>query len=120
VYSVTSDPDAPINLRQGGWCPDWRSGSEWFPVFFQSESGGNGAYFSEPAVDSEIHRISLLPINEQPAAWGALDETIMTDYYPVVVAGYQGVAMLHGSRIGGMNADNVVAMPTWKDIYVVR
>jgi hypothetical protein len=30
------------------------------------------------------------------------------------------VAMLHGSRIGGMHDDYVLGMPTIKDIYVLR
>ncbi len=44
----------------------------------------------------------------------------MTDYYPGVVTRYEGVAMLHGSRIGGMNTDQVYGMPTWKDIHVLQ
>jgi len=43
---------------------------------------------------------------------------IMTDYYPVISTSYTGSAMLHGSRIGGINADSVYSMPTWKDIFV--
>jgi len=29
------------------------------------------------------------------------------------------VPVLHGSRIGGVNVDQNLAMPTWKDIYVI-
>jgi hypothetical protein len=47
-----------------------------------------------------------------------LDEAILTKYLPLVVTSYQGVAMMHGSRIGGMQVDNLLAMPTLKDIYV--
>jgi peptide/nickel transport system substrate-binding protein len=61
-----------------------------------------------------------LPFQDQPAAWGALDKTVMTDYYPVVVTRYQAAPVLHGSRIGGANVDNVGDMPTWKDIYIVQ
>ncbi len=118
-FAVITDPQAPVNVRIGGWCPDWPSGNSWFPPVFHSEGEGNFAHLSEPAVDAEIERISGLPVEEQPAEWGDLDETIMTDYYPVVVTGYPGAALLHGSRIAGMNIDSAYpTMPTWKDIFV--
>ncbi len=116
---LKDDPDAPINVRPGGWCSDWPSGSSWFPPLLQSNGYVNQAYFAEPAVDAEIDRISGLPLGEQPAAWGDLDRSIMTDYYPAINTGYLGSAMLHGSRIGGMNGDNANGMPTWKDIHVI-
>jgi peptide/nickel transport system substrate-binding protein len=70
-------------------------------------------------VEQAARRIALLPLAEQPAAWGALDEQIQTDYFPIVAAFYQSQAMLHGSRIGGMNNDSLSAAPTWKDLYVL-
>jgi len=117
-FEVSSDPNAPINLRLNGWCSEWPSGSAWFPQLFHSDGSANWAHFAEPAVDAEIDRISQLPLEEQPAAWGALDRSIMTDYYPAIITSYTRSAMLRGSRIGGMNADSVYSMPTWKDIYV--
>ena len=115
---MNDDPDAPVNIRFGGWCSDWPSGNGFFPDLFRSDSDF-WAHFAEPAVDAEIERIAKLPIDQQPAEWGALDQLIMTDYYPVVVTGYLGSALLHGSRIGGMNGDSTIGMPTWKDIHVV-
>ena len=44
----------------------------------------------------------------------------MTDHYPVMVAWYGGMAMPHGSNIGGMNADEYAGMPTWKDLHILR
>nr|MBA3232387.1 hypothetical protein [Propionibacteriales bacterium] len=124
--SVRVDPDAPINLRMGGWCSDWPSGNSFLPPLFHSvsfkasEVFDNQAYFAEPAIDDEIERISQLPLDEQAAQWGALDKTIMTDYYPAIITGYNGVAMTHGSKIAGINQDSTYgAAPTWKDIYVM-
>jgi hypothetical protein len=79
----------------------------------------NHGFFAEPAIDQDIERISRLSIDEQPAAWANLDQTIMTDYYPVIITDYRGDALLHGSRIRGMSHDNVYGMPTWKDIHVI-
>ena len=117
-YSIVSDPGSPLNLRPGGWCPDWPSGSSWIPPLFGSDGGG-ASHFAEPAVDAEIERIAELPIDQQPAAWGALDKMIMTDYYPAIVTRYDAVALLHGPRIGGLHTDNW-GMPTWKDIHIMR
>jgi len=117
-FEVSADPNAPINLRLNGWCSEWPSGGAWFPQLFHSGEADNEAHFAEPAVDAEIERISRLPVTEQAGAWGALDRVIMTDYYPVISTSYTGSAMLHGSRIGGINADSVYSMPTWKDIFV--
>jgi len=120
MFRVNSDPTAPINLRSSGWCSDWPSGSSWFPPLFHSKGTGNFSMFAEPEIDAEIDRIGALPFEEQPAAWAALDKTIMTDYYPAVIVGYLAAAMLHGSKIGGMNIDAIYGMPTWKDLYVDR
>jgi len=71
-------------------------------------------------VDAAIERIGQLPIEEQSAEWGALDKSIMTDYYPAITTYYNGAAMVHGSRIGGMHVDDVSGAPTWRDVYVMR
>ncbi|MBA2530501.1 MAG: hypothetical protein H0V23_00080, partial [Nocardioidaceae bacterium] len=120
ISTLIDDPDAPINLRSGGWCPDWPSGTSWIPPLFGSDGGGR-AHFAESEVDAAIKRISRLPFEDQPAAWGALDKTIMTDYYPAIVTGYQAEPILHGSRIGGINVDNILGeMPTWEDLHVIQ
>jgi peptide/nickel transport system substrate-binding protein len=118
---VRDDPHAPINLRIGGWCTDWPSGGSMIrDLFYSDNPQSDFAYFAEPAVDAEIERIERLPFQDQPAAWGALDKTLMSDYYPVVIARYEAVPVLYGSRIGGVNVDNVLSMPTWKDIHIVK
>jgi hypothetical protein len=83
-------------------------------------TNANLMVFTEPAVDGQIERISRLPIDQQPAAWGSLDNPIITKYYPLIVTGYGRVALLHGSRIGGMHVDNIHEEPTWQDMYVTR
>jgi peptide/nickel transport system substrate-binding protein len=120
AYAVNVDTSAPMDLRYTSFLlKDWRAGDAWIPPYFQSGADYNLGSFSEPAVDDEIRRIDGLPFNEQPAAWGALDETMMTEYYPAVVTAYDAVAHLHGSRIGGMNISDVDGSPTLQDIYVI-
>jgi len=120
LEKLNADPHAPVNLQIGGWCTDWPSGGSWFEPLFHSDGWHNWTDFEEPAVDAEIERIRQLPIEEQPAAWGALDKTIMTEYYPAIVNFYQAGPILHGSGIGGINADDIYQRPTWKDLYVMQ
>jgi len=119
IFTVSADPEAPIQIRNNGWCPDWPSGGAWFPPLFESNGIANFSGFAEPAIDAEIDRIRELPFQEQPAEWGVLDRTIMTAYYPTFIIGYPGVAQLHGPRIGGLNIDSLGGMPTWKDMHVL-
>jgi peptide/nickel transport system substrate-binding protein len=115
---IQNDSHAPINVRFGGWCSDWASGSAWFPPLIASDGDANLAHFSDPSVDSAIDRIARLPLDAQPSAWGSLDREVMTQDYPGVVLGYSGVQMVHGASIGGMNVDPLLGRPTWKDVYV--
>jgi peptide/nickel transport system substrate-binding protein len=121
--TLRADPDAPLNVRSGGWCSDWPSGGSWFPPVFGSPNleeglGANYAVFSEPEVDKEIERIQSLPIEEQPAAWNAMDKMIMEKYFPVFVTGYGGVAMMRGSKVNNMQVDTTTGMPHWKDMWL--
>jgi peptide/nickel transport system substrate-binding protein len=129
VGKVMNDPNGPVNINYGaGWCPDWLSGNSQFAPVFASSSiptsanpaGSNFEHFSEPSVDKAISRIGRLPLEQQPDAWGLLDQTIMTKYYPIVVTDYSRAAKPFGKRIGGFVNDGVNGEPTLKDIYVRR
>ncbi len=43
-----------------------------------------------------------------------------TKYYPAVNTGYSGTAMIHGSKVGGMENDNVRGMPTFARMYITK
>jgi peptide/nickel transport system substrate-binding protein len=119
--ALQSDPNAPYNLRPGGWCTDWPTGSAWMQRKYSTDNPEwNRSYLHEKAVDDEIERIRQLPLTEQPAAWGALDRLIETKYYPFVGTYELANIVLHGSRIAGINGDQTQGLPTWKDIYVTR
>jgi peptide/nickel transport system substrate-binding protein len=61
-----------------------------------------------------------LPADEQPAAWQALEEEIMNEYLPVIPRYFGGVALSHGSQVQGMNIDNTLGMPTFKDLWLTQ
>lgn len=117
---LTQDPNTDIDVRTLGWCSDWPSGLSWFPPVFSSDGSSNYSYLSVPELDQKMDDIQTLPLEEQAAAWGELDAEIMNEYLPVVNIGYSGVAMPHGSKVMGMNNDNVFGMPTWKDMWVAQ
>lgn len=126
LSTVRADPDADINVRPAGWIADWPSGGSWFPPLIQSTDlqaegvGSNYSIFNEPEIDAKIADIQALPVDEQADAWGTLDEDVMTNYLPLFVIRYGGVAQQHGSKIMGHSIDNSIGMPTWKDIYIAQ
>ena len=126
---VYSDYDAPINVRSGsGWCSDWPSGSSWFPAQWDGDLVGvngmpNPANFKQADVDQQMDKI-LSTMSGQEAnesqAWGKLDKHIQTEYYPAITVGYDGVAVLHGSKLGGAAINNVTGEPYYPNIYVTE
>lgn len=123
-YRVWLDPENRINqrlnLRGMHWCADWPSGSTMIPPLLGSGAAYNTAYFSERVVDDEIERIARLPREDQAAAWGALDESIMTDYFPIIPTAYRTDLFAFGARIGNPSGDRSAGAPNYKDLYVAR
>jgi ABC-type transport system substrate-binding protein len=124
LYDVWTDPDnalyKKINILGTAWCQDWPSASTFLPVIVGTGSPYNTGGFSEPSVDAEIERIqSEVPIEEQAAAWGALEQKVMTDYMPVINRGYSQVIAGIGTGIGGFaNDTSVGGAPNYRDIFV--
>ena len=118
IREARSDYDSPINVRSSGWCSDWPSGGSWFPAQWDGALVGlegmpNPANFKEADADAKQKEILGLPADDVPAAWGEFDKFIEETYYPAVVTGYSGTAIIRGSKIGGMFNDTVRGMPTF-------
>jgi peptide/nickel transport system substrate-binding protein len=115
-----------LNVRSASWCSDWPSGSTWLPTVYADTDpdrtgslGADYAAFHAPAsIQRQMSRIELMPLDQQPAAWSALDEQVMKTYFPLFPTYYGGVVMAHGSAIRGMADDPTVGMPTWKQLWV--
>jgi peptide/nickel transport system substrate-binding protein len=126
IRTDRTDPSSPINVRSSGWCSDWPSGITWFPAQWSGDLVGlegmpNPANFKVKAMDDEQDRIlDTLSPGQAIKAWGDFDQTMEEKYYPAVVTGYGGVAMIHGSRVGGMANDNIRGMPTFARMYVAQ
>jgi peptide/nickel transport system substrate-binding protein len=116
--SMQQDPNSGLDVNSLGWCSDWPSGSSWFPPVFSSDGSSNYSYLRDEELDARMEEIQTMPVDEQPAAWAEMDEQIMTDIVPVAHYGYGGVAMLHGSAVQGMENDNVLGQPTFRDMWL--
>ena len=123
-YGIWLDPDDPVNqllnVRAANVCPAWPTGSATLPALLKGGAVFNTAHFDEPAVDERMDDIATLPIREQPAAWGDLDETIMTDYFPTIPIAYVNRLFVFGTAIGNPSGDGSLGMPDYKDLYVVQ
>jgi peptide/nickel transport system substrate-binding protein len=126
IRTDRTDYNSPINVRSSGWCSDWPSGGSWFPAQWSGDLVGlegmpNPANFKVKKFDDEQDRIlDELSPEEATEAWGDFDEMMQTEEYPAVVTGYGGVAMIHGSKVGGMANDNVRGMPTFSRMYITE
>jgi peptide/nickel transport system substrate-binding protein len=123
-YSIWLDPDNRINktlnVRGNNLCADWPAGSTMLPPLLSRSSAYNTAYFDEPSVDAEMDDIATLPLEEQAAAWGALDEKIMREYFPIIPTAFRNKLFVFGTRIGNPTGDGSIGAPNYKDLYVVQ
>jgi peptide/nickel transport system substrate-binding protein len=121
-YPVWVDPDNEVNktlnVRGANWCPAWPAGSALLPPLLKSGATYNTAHFAEASVDEDMAAIATLPIDEQAKAWAALDERIMTDYFPVIPTGYVNKLIVFGARVGNPSGDGSMGSPNYKDLYV--
>jgi hypothetical protein len=76
------------------------------------------SHTADPAIVRRIAAMPRLPLAHLFTAENDLVRMVQHRDFPVVVTAYGGVAMMRGSRIGGMRDDYLLGMPTWKDIWV--
>ena len=122
LYNIWFDRDNEVNrklnLRGINICADWPSGSTMLPPLLQSSGAYNTAYFDEPSVEKEMDDIATLPLDEQADAWGALDEKIMTEYFPIIPTAFRNELFVFGTKIGNPSGDGSIGAPNYKDLYV--
>ena len=126
IRTDRTDPKSPINVRSSGWCSDWPTGGSWFPAQWAGDLVGlegmpNPSQFKVAEMDALQDKIlDTMTPEEAATAWGEFDKTMETKYYPAVNTGYSGTAMIHGSKVGGMENDNVRGMPTFARMYITK
>ncbi len=121
-YDIWLDPDnklnKSLNLRGVNWCSDWPSGLTMLPPLLRGGATYNTAFFDEKEVNDRMNEIPTLPLEEQPAAWGELDELIATEYYPIVPTAFRNDLFAFGSGIGNPTGDAALGAPNYKDLFV--
>jgi peptide/nickel transport system substrate-binding protein len=126
IRTDRADYNNPENVRSSGWCSDWPDGGSWFPAQWAGHLVGqagmpNPSNFKEADMDAmQNHILDKLTPQQALGAWGQFDKKMEEKYYPAVNTGYGGVAMIHGSRVGGMEDDNVRGMPTFARMYIKK
>ncbi len=122
-YSIWTDPDDKVNkllnVRGANLCPAWPAGSALLPPMLRGGAVFNTAQFDEPSVNDEMDDLVTLPIEEQPDAWGDLDERIMTEYFPVIPIAYVNRLFVFGTRVGNPSGDGSIGAVNYKDLYVM-
>ena len=123
-YDIWLNPDdktnKKLNLRGVNWCSDWPSGLTMLPPLLKSGAAYNTSMFSEPSIDAEMENIPTLPLEDQPAAWGALDEKIAMDYFPLIPTAFRNEMMSYGEKVGGFKGDPSFGAPYYKALFVMQ
>jgi peptide/nickel transport system substrate-binding protein len=123
-YNIWLDPDNKVNkklnLRGVNWCSDWPAGSTMLPPLLKGEAVYNTAFFDEPSINEEMDAINEMPLEEQADAWGALDEKIMTEYFPIIPTAFRNDLFVFGTKIGNPTGDGSIGAPNYKDLYVMQ
>ena len=99
-YNIWLNPDnklnKTLNLRGVNWCSDWPSGLTMLPPLTKTGAAYNTAHFSEPAIDEEMDSIPDMPLEEQADAWGALDEKIGPEFFPIIPTAFRNDLFVFG------------------------
>jgi peptide/nickel transport system substrate-binding protein len=124
-YTTIDRKDNPYDLYLSGWGADWPDAGTVIPLVFDGRNitptGNNdNSYLNDPAIGTEVDRINgLKSLPDRQAAWGALDQKIMTDDVPVIPAYYDNNYTLFGSKVGGkVFVSSAFGLPGLSNLYV--
>ncbi|ANH39392.1 putative D,D-dipeptide-binding periplasmic protein DdpA precursor [Nocardioides dokdonensis FR1436] len=123
-YSTWTNPDdklnKSLNLRGVNWCSDWPSGLTMVPPLTRTGATYNTGFFSEQAMDDKMDEIPTLDLEEQAAEWGALDEAMSTEFFPIIPTAFRNDLYAFGTKIGNPSGDGSIGAPNYKDIFVMQ
>ena len=122
-YNIWINPDDKVNktlnLRGVNWCSDWPSGLTMLPPLIGSGAAYNTAHFSEKSVDQKMSEIPTMPLDQQADAWGALDEKVETEYFPIIPTAFRNELFASAPR-SATRPGRPDGAPNYKDLYVTQ
>ncbi|HET7196840.1 MAG TPA: ABC transporter substrate-binding protein [Nocardioides sp.] len=123
-YNIWTNPDdklnKTLNLRGVNWCSDWPSGLTMLPPLLRTGATYNTEQFSEKSIDAEMDKITGMPLADQADAWGALDEKIGTEFFPIIPTAFRNDLFMFGSKVGNPGGDGAIGAPYYKGLYVSK
>ncbi len=123
-YTIIGKKDNTCDMYRAGWGSDWPTGGTIIPPLLDGRSiapTGNQdlSYYNNPAVNTEMDRISAETDSAQAAAdWAALDKKIMTDDAPLIPILNNRNYTLDGSLIGGAFLSSAFGATSMNNLYV--
>ncbi|MFC6704588.1 ABC transporter substrate-binding protein [Flexivirga alba] len=99
--------NAPVNMGQGtpGWCYDWPTGDSVYPVLFNGayiDQGGGVGMFKNAAVNAQMAKTSAMDPAKAAPKWAALDQELMTKYFPSLPDYYTMSTLTFGRNVNNV------------------
>jgi peptide/nickel transport system substrate-binding protein len=114
------------DLMWSDWIADWPNASTILPILEdprQIQSDGNNvlSQVSDPVISQKIDAISKMTDPAAAnAAWGDLDQYILTTDAPVAPLTYRNFTEMNGSKVGGLTYDSVLAEMNLAHVYLKK
>ncbi len=125
-YTEIGKKDNPYDIYLQGWGSDWPDAGTVLPLLFDGRKitptgNNNVSYLNDPTVNAELDRIAgLTDAAARTAAWGALDQKIMTDFAPVIPIAYDNSYTVQGSKVGNGFDSTAYGLIGLDSIYVKK
>ncbi|TWE12508.1 ABC transporter substrate-binding protein [Rudaeicoccus suwonensis] len=118
-----TNPSATQNLGQGinSWCYDWPSGDSIYPELFaasRAQTGQSAGDLQSAALDAQMTQIENLPITQAAAAWGKLDQQILSQDLPTIPVDYAIASYVFGDRVHNVVNDANHGLPDLAQLWV--
>jgi peptide/nickel transport system substrate-binding protein len=102
LFSRVAQPDAPFDILQVGWAPDYIDPFQFMNVLLDSRFLGNTnlAHFSSPRYDQALRRVAAAQGDARYRAYGQLDVRVAGEAAPMAAYGYEYSPTFVSKRVG--------------------
>jgi peptide/nickel transport system substrate-binding protein len=122
-YSVIGKKDNQFDLYRTGWGADWPVGSTVIPPTLDGRTIADGAtnyaHYNNPAMNSEMDRISAITDQTQQAnEWMSLADKILSNDVPKIPFEYDKFFQVYGAGLGGVAYNPVLGCVDPSNVYL--